>query len=287
MNKVGFVLDSTAIVAEDLVKDYNIEFVSLNVSLDDETYTNVDIFDEEYHQKFLNSKKIRTSSPSPAGFIDAYTLQFSRGFKDIIVLPLSTKLSGTHQTAEIARTMMSEEEQKHIHIVDTLNASIGIDALFESLRDTLKEDLDVNDLLAVINKHNANPMVIFEVPDLKYLYNGGRLNKVGYVIGDFLKIKPVIEFKKGKMNIAGMYRNREKNVELIVKRILKHLDSYKNIFINYFLFKTQATMNSINRVISLLKDKLNNVKIKESKRIDPVFMSHIGDKGFGFAVCAY
>lgn len=130
MNKVGFIVDSTAIIAPDLIEKYQIEIVPLFVTVDGVTKLGTEIDDDKFEKDYSTFKKTTTSSPTPNAFLEAYQKQFERGFKDIIVLPLSEKLSGTHQTAIVARSLLSEEKQQHVHIVNTLNASIGIDAFF-------------------------------------------------------------------------------------------------------------------------------------------------------------
>lgn len=287
MNKVGFIFDSTAVIADDLIEEYGFVFVPLNVTLDGVTYVNADVYDEEYMEKFLNSKKISTSSPSPQQFLDTYKEELAKGYEDIIVLPLSSKLSSTYQSALMARDMLGEKEKEQIHVLDTLNASIGYDTLFESLRDDLKNDLSVEELIAKINHHNENSMVIFEVEELKYLHNGGRLGKISYYVGDFLKIKPVIRFREGYMKVIATNRSRHRNVELILNKIVELIENQKEIFINYFHFGSEATTQALQKITSTLKEKFSNIRIKEAKCIDPVFMSHVGVKGFGLSVCAY
>ncbi|NLJ32259.1 MAG: DegV family protein [Erysipelotrichaceae bacterium] len=286
MNKVGFIVDSTAIIAPDLIEKYQIEIVPLFVTVGGVTKLGTEIDDDKFEKDYSTFKKTTTSSPTPNAFLEAYQKQFERGFKDIIVLPLSEKLSGTHQTAIVARSLLSEEKQQHVHIVNTLNASIGIDAFFEGMRDALENDLDVGELISLIEKRNENALVIFEVNELKHLYNGGRLSRLKYIVGDLLKIKPLIEFKEGSLKAIGINRNRMKNIEMVVNRVVNLAQKCKNIFVNIF-YRSEISKKSLEIIKEKLKEKIPNLKIATSLRLDPVFLTHVGNEGYGVAVCAY
>ena len=203
----------------------------------------------------------------------------------ILSFTLSEKLSGTHQTAVIARSLLSEEKQERVHVINTLNASIGIDAFFEGMRDALEQDLDVDELVSLIEKRNENALVIFEVNELKHLYNGGRLSKLKYIVGDLLKIKPLIEFKEGALKAIGINRNRMKNIEMVVNRVVNLAQKCRNIFVN--IFRSDISRKSLEIIKEKLKEKIPNLQIATSLRLDPVFLTHVGNEGYGVAVCAY
>lgn len=284
MNKVGIVFDTTAIIPAEKTAKYGFEFVSLYLDIDGTSHLSSSINEQEFIAKFDTFRSLKSASPSPQAFVDAYEKQFAKGFQHIIVLPLSSKLSATHDVANIAKGMLEEAQQSHVTVLDTLVCSLGFDSLMQSLYDYLDQDLEVEELAKVIMDHAQNSSILFEINDLKHLYRGGRLNNLSYFVAELLKIKPLVEFSEGVLKIAAKNRNRAKNIDFILDRIRTLSESFKKVYINHFSFNLEdgAFKNLVNRI----ETEFKNVTLNFTARICPVYISHVGNSGYAIAITA-
>lgn len=285
MNKVGLIFDSTAIIPQEKIEKYGFEQVSLYLDIDGKSQLSTDIDEAEFLANFATFHSLKSSSPSPQAFVDAYEKQFAKGFEKILVLPLSSKLSATHDVALIARGLLDEEKQERVVVLDTLVCSLGFDSLMHSLYPVLDKDLDIEELSKIIMEHAENSSILFEINDLKHLYRGGRLKKITLIVGEILKIKPLIEFSEGVLKIAAKNRNRNKNIEHIVDKIRKLSSDFQKVYVNYFSFKLDDA------AVQIIRDKIAkefiNVIVNFTNRICPVYVSHVGNSGYAIAMTAH
>ena len=285
MNKVGFIFDSTAIIPPEKVEKYGFESVSLYLDIDGNSQLSTSINEAEFLANFSSYNSLKSASPSPQAFVDAYERQFAKGFQQIIVLPLSSKLSATHDVALIARGMLDEDKQKNIVVLDTLVCSLGFDSLMHSLYEYLDQDLGVEDLSRIIMEHAEHSSILFEINDLKHLHRGGRLKRISLIVGEILKIKPLIEFSDGILKVVAKNRNRGKNIEFIVDKIRQLSRNFKLVYVNYFSFKVEDP--AVILILEKLRAEFKNVVINFTDHICPVYISHVGNSGYAIAITAH
>lgn len=287
MKKVGFVFDTTAAINKELSAKYDFEYVSLYLTINDKSYLVSDLDEKEFLANFSSYKTLKSASPSPQSFVDAYNKQFAKGFKDIIVLPLSSKISSTRDVAIIAISMLDEHLQKHVHIIDTLMVCLNFDSFVFSMQDVLDKDLDVEEMIKEVERHNQNSVIVFEVNDLKHLHRGGRLGTIAYYFAELLKIKPLIEFSDGVLKQIGKNRNRNKNIDIILSKIKKFESTCKNIFVNFFSYGHAQEESALEKIISVIKTTMPKIILNRTHRIDPVFNTHVGSNGYAIAITAF
>lgn len=285
MNKVGLIFDSTAVIPQDKFIKYGFEAVSLYLDIDGNSQLSTSINEEEFLANFSSYHSLKSASPSPQAFVDAYEKQFAKGFQKILVLPLSSKLSATHDVALIARGMLDEEKQKNIVVLDTLICSLGFDSFMHSLYGELDKDLDIEELSRLAMDHAVNSLILFEINDLKHLYRGGRLKKISLIVGEILKIKPLVEFSEGVLKVAAKNRNRNKNIEFIIDKIRHLSQTCKKVYVNYFSFKLNDP--AVHIIVEKLQAEFNNVILNFTNRICPVYVSHVGNSGYAIAITAH
>lgn len=284
MNKVGFVFDSTAIVPVEMSTKYGFEFVSLYLDVDGNSVPSMSIDEKDFIAKFNSYSSLKSASPSPQAFVDAYEKMFAKGYQQLIVMPLSSKLSATHDVALIAKGMLDEEKRERVFVLDTLMSSLGFDPFMHSIAPELEQDLDAETLCPVIMDRAKNMTVLFEINDLKHLYRGGRLKKISLIVGEILKIKPLIEFRHGVLRVAAKNRNRTKNIEFMLSELRRLATTFKKVYVNYFSFKKDEPALTI--ILEKIRQEFNNVTLNVTSRIDPVYISHVGTSGYSIAIAA-
>ena len=123
MNKIKLLVDGGCDLPKKILEKYNIELVGLNVSFNGESYiTGEEIDNETFYKKMSENKELpKTSCPSPDRFLEAY-----KGDEDILIITVSSALSGTYSSAKLAKDMYEDENNnKKIEVLDSMSGSIG------------------------------------------------------------------------------------------------------------------------------------------------------------------
>lgn len=201
--KIAIVTDSTSDLTPELMGDLNIDIIPLKIKIGDEYYRDgVDLSKREFWKRITNEGIIpKTSQPSPAEFKEVYEKLFKKGYKKIISIHISSKLSGTQQAARVAKGMVAKGE--NITIVDSkaVTMSLGYQVL-EAAR-MAKEGLDEESILNRLYQLQDKIKLYFVVNDINYLEKGGRIGRASSVIGGFLKVKPILKLENGEISVQG------------------------------------------------------------------------------------
>lgn len=201
--EIAIVTDSTSDLTPEFIGDLNINVIPLKIKIGDEYYRDgVELPRREFWKR-LTSEGIlpKTSQPSPAEFKEVYERLFKKGYKKIISIHISSKLSGTQQAARVAKGMVAKGE--NITIVDSkaVAMSLGYQAL-EAAR-MAKERMSLEGILNRLYQLQDKIKLYFVVNDINYLEKGGRIGRASSVIGGFLKVKPVLKLENGEISVQG------------------------------------------------------------------------------------
>jgi DegV family protein with EDD domain len=193
LSSIRIVTDSTADLPSSIIDKYNIKVVPLKVHFDEETYLDgVTIQPETFYSKLQNAAQLPTTSqPSPINFVDAYKeIAEQAPESNIISIHLSSALSGTYQSAMLAKSML--EEQVEITVVDSLSASFGLGFAVIAAAEAANQGKTVEECVQLSKKCIADQTIFFLVDDLTYLQKGGRIGKAAAMFGSLLNIKPIL-----------------------------------------------------------------------------------------------
>lgn len=218
MEKIVYVLDSGSDFERDqeggLALQYPIEFVPLNIHIGEEVYLDgIDLSKEEFYVKMAAPSELpKTSQPSPQLFYDLFKRLISEG-NEVICLSLSSGVSGTYQSTLIARDMLEEEEQKHLHLVDTQQLSVTILMTLKKLDKLLAQGKSIPEAIQWVEDHKLKGKIYGLLDTLENLKKGGRISPAQAMIGGLLNIKPIIVVQNGKVDSLGKARGRKKGVQ--------------------------------------------------------------------------
>ncbi len=252
----------------------NIEFIPLTVTLDGTPYQDgVDLTTDEYYDKLSRAAEFpKTSQPSPQAFADIFQDVKDKG-DEMICITLAAALSGTYQSANIAKDMV---EYDQIHIINAKTATCAIRILADYARDLADKGVAALEIVERI-KALREKVKIYVVPDtLEYLYKGGRLSKGVAAIGEMVSLKPIITLNdEGAIMVPGKCMGKNKAIMFILKAINElEIDTD-------FPFYTIYTLGMEN--CEHLEKKLDTEGHKTDKRlqIGATIGSHIGPGVFG------
>ncbi len=210
---IRLVTDSTADIPQDQAKSDEIVVVPLTVFFGEEAYLDgVDLDNESFYKKLQESKDLpRTSQPSPAAFQEAFKKLIDEGADAIISVHLSSKLSGTYQSACTARDTLQEAVRKiPIEIIDSKNISIAMSRSIMRAAQAAKEGLPLEEIKANILDELSRTRILCVLDTLEYVKRGGRIGGARAFLGNMLSVKPIISLKDGEVIPLEQPRTRNK-----------------------------------------------------------------------------
>lgn len=137
---------------------------------------------------------------------------------EVVILPLSRELSGTYQSALLAKDVFP---QAPIYVVDTLNVTFGQALLVQAALQMREQGMNGADIFQAITALVPRIRLYAVIDDLKYLRLGGRLSSAGAVVGSLLGIKPLISIEAGKVVSIAKARGQKAGYQMILERVQK------------------------------------------------------------------
>ena len=209
---IKIVTDSSADLSAPIAQELEISVVPLYVRFGDEVYRErVDITDEEFYQKLVHGTVHPvTIQPNPKDFAEIYQ-KLSEKADAIVSIHLSSKLSGTFNSALQAKKMIASKCP--IEVLDSQTITLALGLMTIAVAEAAKAGESLQQVLAVIKEamHDIHSLVLLDT--LKYLHLGGRIGKAKALLGSILNVKPMITIRDGEVVPAGQVRSRAKGIE--------------------------------------------------------------------------
>lgn len=234
MEKIKIITDSVSDIPSQYIDEYDIEVVPLTINFENESYKDkVDITVHEFYKKMDESAKLPTTSQvTPMEFLNTYK-KFQDDYDYLIVITLSSKLSGTYQSA-ITAMQLAEIEDKVI-VVDSKGITLGQGLIVLEAAKMVKNGKSKDEIIERLNELIDKLEYIIVVDSLENLKKLGRISATKAFLGEKLKIKPVITMKDGYIVQMDKIRGRKKVIKWIIEKMKSDIVNLKNktIGINY------------------------------------------------------
>lgn len=210
---VRIIVDSSTDVAEAYLNRIQVVPLTLRFG-EEEYYDGVTIHKEEFYRRLVESDELPTTSQaSPASFDQVFREVAANG-DSAVVICLSSKLSGTYQSACIAA-----ESYDNIYVVDSQSVAIGTGVLAQYAVDCADAGISAREIAQKLEKKKADVTVIALLDTLEYLKKGGRISKTVAFAGGVLNIKPVVTVQDGVVALIGKARGSRNGNNLLVEKI--------------------------------------------------------------------
>lgn len=272
--KVGLVVDSTFGLEEKFVKKEKISVVPLKVIIDSREYTDGEMDPDLVIKALKEKKQVKTSQPSPDLFKTAYEEQLDQ-FDEVLCLTLSKTLSGTINSANLGKTLLDNDK---VVVVDTESTINGSGYLAEKVLEFLNEGHSASEAISYLNELKEQGSLVFTVDNLQTLYQNGRLSKVSAVIGNFLKIKPILRFRRGVLDVEHKARSFNNVILYLIKQVETLLEYGKDVVVRIAYVDRATEAKELEQEIYQMGDK---VHVKITGVISPVISAHVGLGGLG------
>ena len=222
MSKIAVVTDSTTYLPPELVKQYNISIAPQVLIWGDQTYKDgVDITSEEFFTRLKTTKVMPTTSQvAVLSFQEIFQDLVNKDF-EVLALLVSSRLSGTIQSASQAKELMGPVGEK-IHIVDSQSVAMALGFQALAVARALEGGASLKEAIVLGEKSHEYTGVFFAVDTLEFLHRGGRIGGAQRFIGSVLNMKPILAIQEGR--VEGVERIRTKSkahdrvLELVVEK---------------------------------------------------------------------
>ncbi len=192
------VTDSLSDITSDMASELGITVVPLTVLFGEETYLDrVTLTAEEFYRRLIEGDVWPTTTqPTPAAFIEVYNELAEKG-DDILVITLSSKLSGTYQSAMGAKQMVKKNYQ--IEVVDSETVAMGLGLIAIAAAKQAKQGAKLKELVEFVHRAKSRSRFIAYFDTLKYLAKGGRIGKARGLLGSLISVKQILTVREGEM----------------------------------------------------------------------------------------
>lgn len=275
---VKIVTDSTSYIDEELRKELDIKILPLYVSFEDESIKETEIENEEFYKKMEKEGVPASSQPSIAEFYETMKDIVSQG-DDLLCIFLSSDMSGTYNTAcKVSEKISEEYSDRKVYILDSRSncMELGFAAIVAAR--AAKEGKEIEKVKEIAQENIERSRFLFIPDNLEYLKKGGRIGGAGALIGNILKIIPVLTVEDGKTTILKKVRTKSKAVKEMIDEVMEDNIKYgiKEIVVHHINCYDQAK-NLANKLEKKLNMKANIVNI------GPVIGLHVGPGAIGIA----
>lgn len=263
MNKVKIIIDSTADLNPDYIKENNIEVVGLGVTFGEENYIDgIDITPQQLFDKVQKNGSLpKTNAASFVTLLETFKKYIDEGY-DIFYTGISSKISSSYNVALMAA---QEFDEGRVVVFDSFNLSTGIGLQVLEAVNLAKEGKSATEIKEELERIKPLVRSQFMVETLDYLYKGGRCSSVGYWFGKSIKLKPIIRVVDGAMLVY------KKTIGKTIKALDILVDILKEDLPNTRLGTVMITSTFAPESEKYLYDQL-------SKIIDPkhIMITHAG-----------
>jgi len=279
MGKVAIVTDSSAYIPKDLVKNLNITVVPLVVIWENETLEDsLDILPEQFYNRLKTAKEMPTTSQvSVPNMHKAFSGLLDQG-SEVLGIFLSSKLSGTMQSATQGRDELASGKDK-ITLVDSYTTAMAMGFHVMAAAKAAAQGASVSECKKIAEDAQKSSGIYFVVDTLEFLHRGGRIGGARRFIGSALNIKPILTIGDGKVEAAGSVRTKAKAVKHIVELVHDQCKGKNNVHL--------ATLhaNAEQEARELLKTAGQGLNVVESllSEVSPAIGTHTGPGTVGLA----
>lgn len=279
MTKIAIVTDSTSSIPSEYLKKYNITVVPQVLIWGEQTFEDgVDIQPDEFYRKLANTKVMPTTSQvSVINMKNAFEQRLAEGY-EVLGMFLSSKLSGTQQSAVQGRENLSSGKEK-VHLVDTQTTSMSMGFQVLTVARAAADGATISECMALAERVKSATGIFFMVDTLEFLHRGGRIGGAQRLLGTALNLKPILTVKDGKVEAVERVRTKSKALSRLQELIAEQCQGKSPIHL------ASLSANAAEDAQAVLESARTSLNATESisTELSPVLGTHTGPGTVGLA----
>ena len=282
MSKIALVTDSTAWIPKDLIDKYNITVAPQVLIWGEQTLNDgVDITPQEFYARIKTAKVMPTTSQVALVTMQSiFSGLVEKGF-DVLGIFVSSKLSGTMQSAQQGREMLSQGQDK-IHILDSNSTAMAMGFQVLAAARAVTDGASMADAIAIAEKARDHTGVYFAVDTLEFLHRGGRIGGGARFLGTALNMKPVLAVIDGRVEAIERIRTKSKAIDRVLELVAEKTKGQTPVRL------ASLHANAPDEAHKLLDRATKELNATESifTEVSPVIGNHAGPGTVGLAYMA-
>ena len=269
---VRVVTDSACDLPDDLIERHGIQVVPLTIRFGtEELIDRKELSTDEFWRRLADSDVLpETSAPSAGAFEAAFRRLVEDGATGIICINLSSKLSATMQSAQVAAQAVQPDCP--VVVIDSLMVSMGLGSLCLTAAQRAADGDSLESIVANVTDRRNRSKLYGALDTLEFLKKGGRVGNARALLGTMLAIKPVLEVRDGVVEEAGKVRTRSKALRLLVDRVKE--GPFENLAVLH------GNAPDLDELLDLLEPLATRDQIVVGQ-IGPVIGTHAGPRVIG------
>ncbi len=275
---IKIIVDSTADLPSDYFVKYDIDIVPLVVNINGVVYRdNIDISLDELYEELKKGSDIKTSQPNINDIYETIE-KYVKNNDDIIFITISSGVSGTYQTVHMVKEELLEKyPDAKIKIIDSRGGSAIAGLMALQAARFVRRNIPFAETVETLEDMAQSGEHIFTVNDLKYLFKGGRLSRASAIIGNLLKIKPILHVKDGVIELYEKVRGQIKAINHIIDIVVERIKAFPEQIIGIMHADDyEFALDVKNKIIERIGEKKFIIG-----QIGSVIGTHIGIGGVG------
>ncbi len=272
MKKIGIVVCGNSGI-DYIDHSYDIRVLRSMLLFGEQEFTDfVDISAEDFYKRLKEAPNapLSTAQTATGVIMETYETMRNEGYTDLIVITISSKLSGTYEGAQMAANMVDDI---HVHVFDSLTVGYAEAYMALSAAKLAKEGSAVPEILDRLTQIRDNQGLFISVDTLKFLVKNGRLSGASGLLGSMLKIKPMLHLTHdGRVEPLEKIRTRKKAINRMVERFLEERTE-KNIEVFILHAHDHETAKDIKEQLKDARDDLGDIP---DYPLTPVVGAHAG-----------
>jgi DegV family protein with EDD domain len=266
--KIGILTDSTANLKEFQFTSPFVKTIDFTVIIDGVAYSANELTADVFYAKMATANTLPSTSQGTVMNVITLLEEFkAEGFSDVIVMTISSKLSGSYQNIAMAA---KEVEGIQVHMPDTKTTEVMLGAQVMDVVTAIESTLPLETILKQLDVKLAKDGALFYVDSLKHLVKGGRISGASGMVGEFLKIKPLLGLMDaGTIELQEKKRTKTKALERLIELYREAVGDHPHTV--YFLYSDNP-----NEVESFAQNVPTPNATRHVLPITPVVGAHTG-----------
>lgn len=275
---VHVVTDSSCDLPADLADGLDISIVPLTIRFgDDEFVDREELSTAEFWTRCVNSDTLpETAAPAPGQFEQVYRAAAANGATSVIVISLSSALSATMQSAQLAaRTVINDPSiDLDVRVIDSRSLTMGLGTIVLACARAARDGANADEVEALAHDLVGRTRVFAALDTLDNLKKGGRIGNAKALLATALSIKPIIDVTGGVVEQAGKQRTRSKALAYLVDKVQSYHGNIENLAVLH------ADCSDVDLFVEMLGHTADDIVVGE---IGPVIGTHGGRGTIGVA----